>query len=118
MKIQPISNYIIIKLDPADENIGNSKLIAPGQFSEVYNIPKRIGTVRAVGRGLVTAGGQIIPPQLHAGDRVYVIQAVSPNGQTRIENTIEHDGEMCIVLSDESHIIGIVTEEASRFMNK
>ena len=32
MKIHPISNYTIIKLDPADENIGNTKLIAPGQF--------------------------------------------------------------------------------------
>jgi len=42
MKIQPISNYLIIKLDPADENIGNSKLIAPGQLNEAYNVPKRM----------------------------------------------------------------------------
>jgi len=44
MKIHPISNYTIIKLDPADENIGNSKLIAPGQLNEAYNVPKRMGT--------------------------------------------------------------------------
>jgi co-chaperonin GroES (HSP10) len=92
MKIQPISNYLIIKLDPADENIGNSKLIAPGQLNEAYNVPKRMGTVRAVGRGLVTAGGEIIPPQLI---------------------TVEYDGEDCLVLSDESHVIGIITEESS-----
>jgi co-chaperonin GroES (HSP10) len=102
MKIQPISNYLIIKLDPADENIGNSKLIAPGQLNEAYNVPKRMGTVRAVGRGLVTAGGEIIPPQLKAGDRVY-----------KVEITVEYDGEDCLVLSDESHVIGIITEESS-----
>ena len=106
MKIRPISNYTIIKLDPADENIGNTKLIAPGQFQEAYNVPKRMGTVRAVGRGLVTAGGQIIPPQLKPGDRVYVLQ-------TKVEITVEHEGEDCLVLSDESHVIGTITGESS-----
>jgi co-chaperonin GroES (HSP10) len=106
MKIHPISNYTIIKLDPADENIGNTKLIAPGQFQEAYNVPKRMGTVRAVGRGLVTAGGQIIPPQLKPGDRVYVLQ-------TKVEITVEHEGEDCLVLSDESHVIGTITGESS-----
>jgi co-chaperonin GroES (HSP10) len=113
MKIQPFSQYVIIKLDPADTTVGkDSKLIAPGAMLEAYNIPKRTGTVKAVGRGLVTAGGTIIPPQSQPGDRVYVLETVTPTGQ-KIENKIEFDGEQCIVLSDESHIIGKILNESN-----
>lgn len=113
MKIQPFSQYVIIKLDPADEKVGkDSKLFAPGAMLPTFDIPKRTGTVKAVGRGLVTASGTIIPPQSKAGDRVYVLETMTPQGQ-KVENKIEFGGEQCIVLSDESHIIGRIVEESN-----
>ena len=30
-----------------------------------------------------------------------------------VEITVEHDGEDCLVLSDESHVIGTITGESS-----
>jgi len=108
VKIQPISQYVIVKLDPADEKIGELYTAAT---MPKYAIPKRTGTIKAAGRGLVTATGAIVPMQVKPGDRVYVIETIVQG--TKIENKVTYDGDECIVLSDESHIIGIITEEGS-----
>jgi len=109
VKIRPISQYVIIKLDPADQMVQGSTILTAAAMSASYDIPKRTGTVMASGRGLVTASGAIIPPQVHAGDRVYVLELRNQQG-TVIENKVEYDGEQCIVLSDESHIIGVIED--------
>jgi co-chaperonin GroES (HSP10) len=102
MKIRPLSQYTIIKLDPSEKQIGS--ILTPGGTFEQFNVPKRTGTVMAVGRGLVTAGGQVLPPQVVPGDRVYVLEA-------KVKIEVEYDGVMCLALSDESHIVGVIVED-------
>lgn len=104
MIIRPINNYTIIKLDPADVEFGETGILTASGVYDKYNIPKRTGTVMAVGRGMVTASGFIVPPQVAVGDRVYVLEA-------KIQISVTYNGETCLALSDESHILGIITDE-------
>lgn len=97
-RIQPFNNFVIVKLDPADEKVGGL-YIHPN-----YRFPKKTGTVRAVGRGLVTASGAIVPPQAQVGDRVFVMD-------TGNLKEIEHDGEACVILPDESMLLGKILGE-------
>lgn len=108
MKIQPINQYTIVKLDPANEKLGNGTLYAPGVVMEKYDLPKRSGTVRANGRGLITAGGELIPPQTKAGDRVWLLD-LSDKGKPFME--FDYNGEKCVILPSEDLILGIITEE-------
>jgi len=105
MRIRPLNNYVIVKLDPADEKVGNLwTAAASGQ--EKFDIPKRTGVVLRVGRGLVTAGGQIIPPQCQPGDRVLIAES-GMKGQI----TTDYDGEKCHIFSSEEQILGVIEAE-------
>ena len=111
MLVQPINNFVIVKLDPSDTRVGS--LYTAAELDNTYEIPKRTGTVMAVGRGLITAGGCLITPQVKAGDRVILIENVNKMSRERIVNVIDFNGEKCAVLPDESPIIGIITKEDS-----
>ena len=45
MIIQPINNYVVVRLDKADEKIGS--LYTAGTLQEKFAIPKRTGTILA-----------------------------------------------------------------------
>lgn len=105
MVIQPINNYVVIRLDKAEEKIGS--LYTAGAMQEKYSVPKRTGTVLATGRGIVTASGLVIAPQVKPGDRVLVAE------NAKVEITMEYDGELAHILSGEEPIIGIIEAEAS-----
>ena len=105
MIIQPINNYVVVRLDKADEKIGS--LYTAGTLQEKFAIPKRTGTILAVGRGLITAGGHTIPPQIKPGDRVLVAENVQR------ELTVDYDGAPAHILSGEESIIGIIQAETS-----
>jgi co-chaperonin GroES (HSP10) len=101
-----LNNFVIIKLDEGDETMisGNLVLHTPDK----YRVPKKTGTVRGVGRGIVTAGGELIPPQVKVGDRVQLFEVNS-----KIQNQeaqIEYQGEQCLLMMDESKIIYILDQ--------
>lgn len=99
VRIKPLNEYIIVKLDPEDTKVGSIHI------PDRYKFPKKTGTVRAVGRGLVTESGSVVPTQTKPGDRVYVLD--QPAGLKQIE----HDGEICVILPNEIHILGIIEGE-------
>ena len=105
MFVKPINNFVILKLDPAEKMVG--KLFTAAAGNDKFAIPQRIGTVKGVGRGLITAGGVLIPPQVKVGDRVLILE------NQKLDNKIDHDGEECYYLQDEGPIIGIITQESS-----
>lgn len=94
--IKPFNNFVIVQLDQAEEKTTGGLYIP-----ERAKFPKKTGTVKAVGRGLVTASGAIVPPQAKPGDRVYVMD-------TGNLKQIEHDGVACVILPDETLLLGIV----------
>ena len=99
LKIKPFNNFVIVRLDQTPEQTA-SGLYIPDRA----RMPKKTGTVRAVGRGLVTASGAIVPPQAKVGDRVYVMDVNLKE--------IEHDGEVCVILPDEAQLLGAIEGEA------
>lgn len=102
IRIKPFNNYVIVELDQTAE-MTPSGLYIP----ERSRFPKKTGTVRAIGRGMVTASGAIVPPQAKPGDRVYVMD-------TGNLKEIEHDGVACVILPDETLLLGLIdTEDVS-----
>jgi chaperonin GroES len=99
MQIRPINNFVILKLDETPEKTASGLYIP-----DKARMPKSTGTVKAVGRGILMMTGHIQPPQLKVGDRVFIL--VNPEDFKKIE----FDGEECVVLPDESQILGILAE--------
>ena len=104
MKVQPINNFVIIKFDPADTQVGGL-LLPASAGDERFSIPKRSGTVKAVGRGFITADGTLVPPQTYPGARIIAVE------NPKYVNNIMYEGEECVVFQDETNIVGIITEE-------
>lgn len=102
MKIKPINNFVIVLMDK--EKAGEEQTASGIYIPDRARMPKKTGTVQAVGRGLVTASGAIVPPQCKPGDRVHVMD-------TGNLKEIEHDSKACVILPDETLILGIVSEE-------
>lgn len=101
-RIRPLNNFVIVELDKVDEQTAGGLYIP-----ERARLKKQTGTVRAVGRGLVTETGTIVPPQTKPGDRVYVLD---PPGGLR---QVEHNGVACVALPDEGMLLGIIEGEES-----
>ena len=100
VRIKPFNNFVIVELDKAEEKTASGLYIP-----ERAKFPKKTGTVRAVGRGMVTASGAIVPPQAKAGDRVWVMD-------TGNLKEIEHNGAACVILPDETLLLGLVEGES------
>jgi len=100
IRIKPFNNFVIVELDQTEE-MTPSGLYIPDRA----RFPKKTGTVRATGRGMVTASGAIVPPQAKPGDRVYVMD-------TGNLKQIEHDGVACVILPDETLVLGLVEGES------
>lgn len=103
MKIHPINQFVMLRFDAGDAELAHKSLTLA--VPDKVRVPKRTATVVAVGRGLVTADGTIVPMQTKPGDRVIIAD------RTALIIEVEHEGEKLNVLENESHILGLITEE-------
>ena len=68
MKLKPVQDQVIVRLDAFENNFEDSGIIRPGIAKE-----KPVwGEVLGVGPGNVSKKGVLIPTTLNTGDRVYV----------------------------------------------
>lgn len=65
MKFKPVHNHVIIKQQDISEEKHGSIVI-----SDTGKEKPRVGTVIAIGPGMVTINGNIIPCQVKEGDKV------------------------------------------------
>ncbi len=96
MKLSPLSNNVVIKPFPAEENIG--RILLP-------DVAKRVpckGHVVAAGPGLLDDKGKRIPPSVKKGDVVIYPSYTGTN--------IEVEKEELIIMR-ESEILAVVEKE-------
>ena len=96
MNIKPLRDKVVVKPRPVEE-ISKGGIIIP---ETVNNVPVE-GTIVAVGNGILTRDGNIIPLDVKVGDKILY----KKNGQTVTE--IEVDGDKYLIMS-EMDILSVV----------
>jgi len=96
MNIKPLRDKVVVKPRPVEE-MSKGGIIIP---ETVKDVPVE-GTIVAVGNGILTRDGNIIPLDVKVGDKILY----KKNGQTVTE--IEVDGDMYLIMS-EMDILSVV----------
>ena len=96
MNIKPLRDKVVVKPRPVEE-MSKGGIIIP---ETVKDVPVE-GTIVAVGNGILTRDGNIIPLDVKVGDKILY----KKNGQTVTE--IEVDGDTYLIMS-EMDILSVV----------
>lgn len=96
MNIKPLRDKVVVKPRPVEE-MSKGGIIIP---ETVKDVPVE-GTIVAVGNGILTRDGNIIPLDVKVGDKILY----KKNGQTVTE--IEVDGDKYLIMS-EMDILSVV----------
>lgn len=67
MRLRPVQDEVLVKLDPFEKEFGDSGIVRP----DIAYDKQMWGTVRGVGKGYRDKKGRFIPTTLKIGQRVY-----------------------------------------------